>query len=143
MENFIKKYVADKIARILPGIISTTLKELHVMKPIASNIDTSTSVTISTITGEGNTATTPKENTAKEISDDNTNTIATSSQDSTSESSSDQVEESDKTEDLSMPTQQWKKSNDLSKAALIQRRNQCAALRKASILMQILMILGK
>eukprot|EP00957_Ditylum_brightwellii_P063818 4843019-Ditylum_brightwellii.AAC.3 len=46
MENIIKKSVVDEIACILPGIIST-------MKPIASNIDTSTSVTISTITEEG------------------------------------------------------------------------------------------
>eukprot|EP00957_Ditylum_brightwellii_P080925 6156091-Ditylum_brightwellii.AAC.1 len=76
MENLIKKSAAEKIAHILPGIISTTLKELNVMKPIASNIDTSTSVIVNTITGEGNTITMPKENTAKEISDRNTNTTA-------------------------------------------------------------------
>eukprot|EP00957_Ditylum_brightwellii_P181592 13832357-Ditylum_brightwellii.AAC.1 len=119
MESLIKKYVADKIARILTGIISTTLKKLNVMRPIASNMDTSTSVTISTITGEGNTVTIPKETTAKEISDDNTNTTAMSSQDFSSESSPDPAEELDKIEDLSTPTQQQKKSNALSKAALI------------------------
>eukprot|EP00957_Ditylum_brightwellii_P188888 14378333-Ditylum_brightwellii.AAC.1 len=53
MENIMKKSVADKIAHILPGIISIILKEFNVMKPIASSIDTSNSVTISTITGEG------------------------------------------------------------------------------------------
>eukprot|EP00957_Ditylum_brightwellii_P129806 9901227-Ditylum_brightwellii.AAC.1 len=52
-----------------------------------------------------------KENTAKEIIDDNTNNTATSSQDSTSESSSNQVEEPDKTKDLSMSTQQFKKKS--------------------------------
>eukprot|EP00957_Ditylum_brightwellii_P088169 6715599-Ditylum_brightwellii.AAC.1 len=122
MENLIKKSVADEIVHILPGKMPTTLKELNVMKPIASNIDTSTSIKISTITGKGNTITMPKENTANQISDDNTNNAVTSSHDSTSESSSDQVEESDKTKDLSMSTQQWKKSNALSKAVLIQNR---------------------
>eukprot|EP00957_Ditylum_brightwellii_P120850 9216890-Ditylum_brightwellii.AAC.1 len=51
MEHLTKKSMADKITCILPGIISTVLKELYVMKPIASNIDTSSSVTISTNTG--------------------------------------------------------------------------------------------
>eukprot|EP00957_Ditylum_brightwellii_P135597 10339510-Ditylum_brightwellii.AAC.1 len=121
MEFLIKKSVADEITCILPGIISTTLKELNIMKPITNNIDTSTSVTISTITGEGDTVTMPKENTAKDISDDNTNTTATSSQNSTSESSTNQGE-LDETEDFSTSTQEWKKSNALSKAALIQKR---------------------
>eukprot|EP00957_Ditylum_brightwellii_P153800 11706321-Ditylum_brightwellii.AAC.1 len=84
MENIIKKYVADEIVRILPGIISTVLKELNVTKPITSNIDTSNSVTISTITGKGNITMTLKDNTAKEIRDDNTNSTATSLQDSLS-----------------------------------------------------------
>eukprot|EP00957_Ditylum_brightwellii_P180922 13783865-Ditylum_brightwellii.AAC.1 len=105
MESLIKKSVADHIAHILPGIIST-----------------STSITISAITVEGNTVTTAKENTAKEISDDNTNTTATSSQDSTSESSLDPAEELDKTEDLSKSTQHQKKLNSLFKAVLIIRR---------------------
>eukprot|EP00957_Ditylum_brightwellii_P051842 3931646-Ditylum_brightwellii.AAC.1 len=65
LENIIKKSVVDEIAHILPGIISTVLKKLNVTKPIANNIDTSTSVTISTITGEGNTNAIPKESTAK------------------------------------------------------------------------------
>eukprot|EP00957_Ditylum_brightwellii_P204357 15338868-Ditylum_brightwellii.AAC.1 len=67
MENIIKKSRADKIAHILPGIISTTLKELHITKPITSNIDTSNSVMISTITGEGNITMTLKDNTAKKV----------------------------------------------------------------------------
>eukprot|EP00957_Ditylum_brightwellii_P071295 5419443-Ditylum_brightwellii.AAC.2 len=98
MENLIKKSVADEIAHILPGIISTMLKELNVTKPIKSNIDTSTSITISTITGEGNTTDMPKESPAKDISNNNTNTTATSSQDSTYNNSSDQADESDETE---------------------------------------------
>eukprot|EP00957_Ditylum_brightwellii_P208455 15357533-Ditylum_brightwellii.AAC.1 len=88
MEILIKKSVADKIACILPGKKSTTFKELNIMKPIASNIDAAINVTISKITGEGNTVTTPKVNIAKNISEDNTNTTAVSSKDSTSESSS-------------------------------------------------------
>eukprot|EP00957_Ditylum_brightwellii_P134682 10267459-Ditylum_brightwellii.AAC.1 len=54
MENIINIFVADEVACILPGIMLTILKELNVTKPITSNIDTSNSVTISTITGEGN-----------------------------------------------------------------------------------------
>eukprot|EP00957_Ditylum_brightwellii_P172352 13120842-Ditylum_brightwellii.AAC.1 len=88
MENIIKKSVADEIARILPGIIPTTLKELNVTKPITSNIDTSNSVTISTITGEGNITTMLKDNTVKEISNDNTNSTAISLQDSSSNNNS-------------------------------------------------------
>eukprot|EP00957_Ditylum_brightwellii_P027957 2112223-Ditylum_brightwellii.AAC.1 len=122
MEILIQKSVADKIACILPGIISITLKELNIMKPIASNIDTSTSITMSTVTGEGNTTAMPKESPAKDISDDNTNTTATSSQDSTSDSLSNQADEPDETEETSTSTQQWKKSNALTKAALIQQR---------------------
>eukprot|EP00957_Ditylum_brightwellii_P020479 1543588-Ditylum_brightwellii.AAC.1 len=73
------------------------IKELNIMKPITSNIDTSNSVTINTITGEGNTTTTPKERSVKEISDTNTNTTVTSLQESTSDNSSEPVEEIDKT----------------------------------------------
>eukprot|EP00957_Ditylum_brightwellii_P125773 9588320-Ditylum_brightwellii.AAC.1 len=69
------------------------LKELNVMTPIASNIDTSTSITISTITGEGNTTAMPKDSTAKDVNNDNTNTTATSSQDFMPDNSSDQADE--------------------------------------------------
>eukprot|EP00957_Ditylum_brightwellii_P143540 10935670-Ditylum_brightwellii.AAC.1 len=63
-----------------------------------------------------------KENTAKEISNSNTNTTTMTSQNSISESSSNQAKELDKTEDLSMLTQQRKKTDALSKAVPIQRR---------------------
>eukprot|EP00957_Ditylum_brightwellii_P163216 12428239-Ditylum_brightwellii.AAC.1 len=102
--------------------MSTTFKELNVTKPIASNIDTSNDVTISTITGEGNTTVTPKESSVKEVNDDNTNTTATSSHGSTSDNSSEKADETDKTEETSTSLQPWKKSNDLTKAALIQCR---------------------
>eukprot|EP00957_Ditylum_brightwellii_P170336 12965515-Ditylum_brightwellii.AAC.1 len=105
MENIIKKSVADKSTCILPGIIATTLKELNVTKPIASNIVTSTSITISTITGEGITTTMSKESTAKDISDDNINITATSSQDSMSDNSSDQADETEEIEEMSAPLQ--------------------------------------
>eukprot|EP00957_Ditylum_brightwellii_P065399 4961177-Ditylum_brightwellii.AAC.1 len=82
-------------------IISTMLKELNVMKPITGNIDTSNSVTISTVTGEGNTTMTPKESSVKEASDNNTNTTVTNLQDSTSDNSSYPTEETDKMEETS------------------------------------------
>eukprot|EP00957_Ditylum_brightwellii_P186597 14206966-Ditylum_brightwellii.AAC.1 len=122
MEILIKKSITDKIAHILPGIVSTTLKEINVTKPIASNIDTSISITISTITGERSTTAMPKESPAKDISNDNTNTTDTSYQDSTSNSSSDQADKCDETEETSMLAHPWKKSNSLTKAALIQQR---------------------
>eukprot|EP00957_Ditylum_brightwellii_P129669 9891687-Ditylum_brightwellii.AAC.1 len=130
MENLIKKSVVDKIARILPGIISTTLKELNIMKPIVINIDTSFSVTISTITLEGNTTAMPKESSVKDISDDNTNTTATSSQDSTSDRSSNQVDKPDETEETSTSVQQRKKSSSLTKAALVQQRKSVCNAKK-------------
>eukprot|EP00957_Ditylum_brightwellii_P208422 15357365-Ditylum_brightwellii.AAC.1 len=120
MENMIKKSVANDIARILSGTISTMHKELNVTKPIANNIDTSTSIIICAITGEGNTTTTPKESTAKDVIDDNANTTATSSQDFTSDISSDQADETNEIEQMSMLLQPWKKLNALTKAALIQ-----------------------
>eukprot|EP00957_Ditylum_brightwellii_P200020 15247883-Ditylum_brightwellii.AAC.1 len=98
------------------------LKELNVIKSIASNVDTSTSVTISTITGEGNTTATLKESMAKGVSNDNTNTTTTSSQDSMFDSSSNQTDETNEIEETSMPLQPQKKSNALTKAALIQQR---------------------
>eukprot|EP00957_Ditylum_brightwellii_P069630 5288533-Ditylum_brightwellii.AAC.1 len=100
-----KKSVADEIALILPGIVSTMLKELNVTKPIASSIDTLTSVTISTITEEGNTIAMPNDSTAKDVSDDNTNTTATSSRDFMSDSSSNKVNETNEIEETSMPLQ--------------------------------------
>ena len=106
------------------------LKELNVTKPIASNIDTSTNVTISTITGEGNATSMPTESLAKDISDDNTNTTATSSQDSTSNSSSNQTDKSEETEETSMPAQQQKKSNALTEAALIQQTKSVHSAKK-------------
>eukprot|EP00957_Ditylum_brightwellii_P203818 15336354-Ditylum_brightwellii.AAC.1 len=107
------------------------LKELNVTKPITSNIDTSTSITISTFTGEGNTTAMPKEMLAKDISNDNTKTAATSSQDSISNSSSNQVDESNNTEETSMSTQPQKKCNTLTKAALIQQRKSVCNAKKA------------
>eukprot|EP00957_Ditylum_brightwellii_P065841 4994029-Ditylum_brightwellii.AAC.1 len=92
------------------------------MKPIASNIDTSISITISTITGEGSTTVTLKESPAKDISDDSTNTTATSSQNFTSDSSSDHADKPNETEETSTSAQQQKKSNALTKAVLIQQR---------------------
>eukprot|EP00957_Ditylum_brightwellii_P171042 13020498-Ditylum_brightwellii.AAC.1 len=94
-------------------------KELNIMKPIMSNIDTSNSVTISTITGEGNITMTLKENSAKEVSYDNNNTTVISLQDSTSDNSSDPLEENDKTEETSITSIPQKKSSTLMKAALI------------------------
>eukprot|EP00957_Ditylum_brightwellii_P069892 5307824-Ditylum_brightwellii.AAC.1 len=103
MENIIKKSVTDEVTHILPGIISTILKELNVTKPTASNIDTSTSVTMSTITGEGNTTAMLKESTTKDIISDNTNTTATSSQNSISDNSSNQADETNDVEETPTP----------------------------------------
>eukprot|EP00957_Ditylum_brightwellii_P066710 5062218-Ditylum_brightwellii.AAC.1 len=89
-------------------------------KAIASNIDTSTSVTISTITGEGNTTAIPKESIVKDVSDDNTNITATSSQDSTSDNSCDQTDETNEIKEMSASLQPWKKWNTLTKKSLIQ-----------------------
>eukprot|EP00957_Ditylum_brightwellii_P141624 10789089-Ditylum_brightwellii.AAC.2 len=112
MEISIKKSVADEIARILSGIISITLTELNVMKPIVSNIDTSTSIMISTITGEGNTTAMPKESPAKDITHPT------------------KTDEPDETEEMSMSTQQQKKANALTKAVLIQQRKSVCNAKK-------------
>eukprot|EP00957_Ditylum_brightwellii_P043883 3328057-Ditylum_brightwellii.AAC.1 len=98
------------------------LKELNMTKPITSNIDTSNRVTISTITGDDNTTTTPIESSVKEVNDDNTNTTVISMQDSTFDNSSSPVEETDKTEETSISLQPQKKLNALTKAVLIQYR---------------------
>eukprot|EP00957_Ditylum_brightwellii_P100073 7626599-Ditylum_brightwellii.AAC.1 len=90
------------------------------MKHIASNINTLISITISIITGEGNTTATLKESPAKDIIDDNTNTTAASSQESTSASSSNQSDKPNETEETFTLAQQQKKSNALTKSALIQ-----------------------
>eukprot|EP00957_Ditylum_brightwellii_P049006 3718373-Ditylum_brightwellii.AAC.1 len=74
------------------------------MKPITSNIDTSNSITISTITGKGNITMTPMDNSAKKVSDNNTNSTATSLQNSSSDNSSDPAKENDKTAEMSMTT---------------------------------------
>eukprot|EP00957_Ditylum_brightwellii_P003315 251205-Ditylum_brightwellii.AAC.1 len=122
MENIIKKYVEDKIACILPEVISATLKELNFTTLITSNIDTSNSVTISTITGEGNIATMQKDDTTvKEISEDNTNYIAISSQDPSSENdSSNPAGENNKVNDETQTVQTQKKLSTLTKSALMQ-----------------------
>eukprot|EP00957_Ditylum_brightwellii_P197920 15078169-Ditylum_brightwellii.AAC.1 len=130
MEIFIKKSVADEIAHILPGMISATLKELSVTKPIASNINTSTSITPSTITEEGNITPMPKESPAKDISSDNIKTTAT-------------ADKSDETKEISAPAQQPKILMLLQKQHCFNKENQYAMQRKAFILMQILMTLGK
>eukprot|EP00957_Ditylum_brightwellii_P103563 7891064-Ditylum_brightwellii.AAC.1 len=106
------------------------LKELNITKPIASNIDTSTSITLSTITGEDNNTAMPKESSAKDISHDNTNTTDTSSQDSTSNSSSNQTDKSEEAEETSMPARQQKKSNALTEAALIQQTKSVHSAKK-------------
>eukprot|EP00957_Ditylum_brightwellii_P064202 4871762-Ditylum_brightwellii.AAC.1 len=67
------------------SIMSAMLKELNATKSITNNIDTSNSVIISTITGEGKINNMQKEDTnTKEVNNNNTHSTATSSQDSSS-----------------------------------------------------------
>eukprot|EP00957_Ditylum_brightwellii_P106802 8148030-Ditylum_brightwellii.AAC.1 len=123
METLIKKYVAVEIACILPDIISAMLKELNVTKPITNNINTSNSVTIITITREGNINNVQKEDTnMKEVSNNNTHSTATSSQDSSSvhNDAPDPDYESVNVEDENQMTQAKNKSSTLNKVALIQ-----------------------
>eukprot|EP00957_Ditylum_brightwellii_P045001 3414014-Ditylum_brightwellii.AAC.1 len=106
-------------------------KELNVTKPITSNIDTSNSVTISTITGKGNITTMMKVNTVKEISNDNTNSTVVILQDSLSKNNSfDPAEENNNAKEASQTALTQKKTSTLTKSALIQCRKSARNAKK-------------
>eukprot|EP00957_Ditylum_brightwellii_P205748 15345222-Ditylum_brightwellii.AAC.1 len=112
-------------------MLSTMLKELNITKPITNNIDTSNSIAISTITGEGNITMMLKDNVVKEISKNNTNSTAISLQDSSSENaSSDSVEENNNANEVPHTALTQKKTSTLTKAALIQCRKSARNAKK-------------
>eukprot|EP00957_Ditylum_brightwellii_P013827 1042299-Ditylum_brightwellii.AAC.1 len=123
MGDLIKKMITDKFAQALFSIIPTTIKDLSHSKLDNITIDTSNSVIKSTITGSTNEQDTTKhDNKNKSTSDDDTDPMVSLSQTATDPSKEAQSEsESDKETEAEQLAWNKKKSETLTKMALMQR----------------------
>eukprot|EP00957_Ditylum_brightwellii_P023237 1753846-Ditylum_brightwellii.AAC.1 len=123
MEDLIKKTIADKLAQLLPSIISTTIKELSDSKIINVTIDTSNSITKSIITGDTNEQDAHKyDEKNKSTSNDDTDPTVSLSQTLTNPAKDAHSEsESEREDEVEQSAQNKKKSGSLTEAVLIQR----------------------
>eukprot|EP00957_Ditylum_brightwellii_P021165 1595944-Ditylum_brightwellii.AAC.1 len=124
MEDLIKNMIVAKLAQILPSIVSTTIKELSNSKLIDITIDTSNSITKSTIIGDTNEQDANKHgNKNKSASDDGTDPTVSLSQTLTYPAKNTQSErESGREYEVEQLAQNKKKSGILTKVVLIKRR---------------------